>query len=154
MPEFQPSALQLPAIIDLPPMVRGYIAAMLWANTFHYDGEELKSADPAVTEQAGVTRDAIRAAVRDCKAFAAMAASDRVDPTDRSVVAGAIEWRSYPNHDALEYAGHCFALSRNGHGAGFFDSRYGAHRRLHQLAKTFGSATWILSANGNARVLE
>lgn len=46
--------------------------------------------------------------------------------------------------DNLEQAGHDFCLSRNGHGAGFWDGGWGEHGdKLHAMTKPYGSQTLV-----------
>lgn len=48
-----------------------------------------------------------------------------------------------------EEAGYNFELSRNGHGAGFWDRGYKHGAELHELAKTFGSFGLEASGHGD-----
>lgn len=127
----------------------GYRLAMIWANTLAYsdDGElvnlaehpEYRSGPGDATEWA---RDMVRKmshklaerAARDCEDF---------QETHAELLAPFVEI-----HGESE-AGHCFALSRNGHGAGFGPTS----DALQRLAKQEGEETWLLTANGRIELL-
>lgn len=128
--------------------VRGYVEVMLWANLLVESADGIEPASPEQGQDADVTVATLRQARADCRSFLRyVRGADSVD-------LGALrELASYENDGVagMEYAGHCFALSRNGHGAGFFDSHYGDHRELQRLAKSFGECSWFLSPRGFAR---
>lgn len=116
----------------------GYVEAMLWANTMEYRGEELTTVD-ATAFAKDLDPDLLKHVEATCKDFV----ESFDDPTmDRETVQ---EWRRFINcHANLPHAGKMFALSRNGHGAGFFDSGEG-YPRLQKHAKAWGSETWLLT---------
>jgi hypothetical protein len=86
---------------ELDSFVAAYIEAALWSSTDD-DGEPL---DSGAYDLADETREAMTA---DCEAFLNEWAST-IEAADLSI----------------EQAGHDFWLSRNGHGAGFFDRGLG-----------------------------
>lgn len=145
MPQFQSSA----DLSKESPFVRDYCVTMLWANTQEYSANgELAPAEPDRTQDAQVTRKALREARSDAYGFLhALEGKGRGE--DPALLA---EWERYKEARSVEDAGGDFALSRNGHGAGFF-SRDDGYPLLQAHAKTFGSADWILNRRGNATPL-
>lgn len=131
--------------VDFLDFLQGYRACMLWANALRYsEAGELDSANLSGEEceyrasepRAFFAGAFLLSSARDCAAFmrdnaAALAlASEVVD---------------------FERAGHLFALSRNGHGAGFFDYEYGqdaataaAFRSLQDAARAWGESSVLL----------
>lgn len=117
---------------DLDEMVTAYIAASLWAGLAEYPAEEYASTDPdhhsnpepledffSDADIAQSDRDQI---VADCRDFATANAADLADM------------------DAGQ-AGHDFYLTRNGHGAGFWDRGLGAlGERLTRACKPYGES--------------
>jgi hypothetical protein len=125
--------------------IPGYIRTMLFANTMTQDASgELTTSDQ---RDARIGKDARKAACSDIRDFVRSIYSLDVSPKL------AAERDAFITSHGARELGSCFALSRNGHGAGFFDRGIG-FPELQAWAKTFGSATWILSSNGNAQVLE
>lgn len=116
----------------------GYVEAMLWCNTMEYRGEELTTID-ATSFIDDLTPDLLAHVEETCKDFV----QSFEDPTlDRELRQ---EWLRFLNCYAnLPHAGKMFALSRNGHGAGFFDCGEG-FPRLQEWAKAWGSETWLLT---------
>lgn len=82
----------------------GYTTALFWSSTDDVDGETVNLDLYPVSTQAG---DHCRAA---CLAF--------WQANEADIRAAAAE---YNKDDGFGYAGHDFALTRNGHGAGFWD---------------------------------
>lgn len=119
--------------IGLDSFLRGYVATMLFANTFAGDGEQLESRD--VRGEVDPSDDARKEAREDCIDFLA---SFDADDADAELVA---EWNAYVADYGFEDAGSDFALSRNGHGAGFFDKDAD---RVQRHAKAWGSRSWIV----------
>lgn len=116
--EYEPSAINRPA----DPFLRGYLDAAEWAGI--YDDDEREALRNST--RARWTRDSIRNAARDCKAFQAENAAD-------------LELYYAEGYDR-ERAGMDFYLSRNGHGAGFFDHGIApVFRRLQEAARVYGS---------------
>lgn len=128
--------------------VRGYVEAMLWANLLVETADGIDVASPKQGQDADVTVATLRQARADCRSFLRY-----VRGADSANLGALRELASYESDDVagMEYAGHNFALSRNGHGAGFFDSDYGDHRELQRVAKSFGDCSWFLSPRGFAR---
>jgi hypothetical protein len=86
------------------------------------DGEEVEGAD--------LSPEFVAQATADCEDFLALA-GDMVDPDDAGD------------------AGYYFWLTRNGHGAGFWDGDYPEHGdALTDIAKSFGEQYLYLGDNG------
>lgn len=112
--------------IDFEKFVDGYIEAALWADCMPAEedgemggGEDLILRDGA--REAMIERGQLR---------------DFVDAYEADLAEYVVE-RGVP----MDWAGHDFWLTRNGHGAGFWDRGLGAlGDRLTAAAKTYGSA--------------
>lgn len=120
--EYQVQAVNLPS----DEMSKGYLEAAEWIGL-------VEDADRDALEQSVAARwsdDSLREAREDCEAFGAHAQSECPQ-----------EWERYVEEHGLAQAGHDFYLSRNGHGAGFFDRGRGrGYPGLQRVAETFGSA--------------
>lgn len=111
---------------SLPPLVRGYIEAAMWTLTDE-DGEPLD-----YLGLHDIAAETIERARQDCAEFEE-ANRHHMDDT------GADD----------EQHGHDFWLTRNGHGAGFWDRGYGAiGDQLTTAAQLFGSADWYVGDDG------
>lgn len=109
--------------------VRGYRDAMLWANAYlaDSDGEFIDGRDYA--EPADVDRT-------DADAFW----------DSLGYVLTAVQ---YYRENGIDYAGHDFALTRNGHGAGFWDRGLGrVGDMLTEEARAYGSHYIAISDDG------
>lgn len=112
MPEFIPS--HTPSDVD--EFTRGYLAAVEWLLDEDVNRDKIR----------GFSRDAIARAKGDCKAF------------QRDNAADLAAYEESTGRD-MECAGHDFWLTRNHHGAGFWDR--GDHpclRRLTDAAHVYG----------------
>lgn len=114
-----------------------YIAAMLWSSTgTDQNGEELES-----LEGFELSTEAYRHAREDCELF---------------LIAGKYLMAELPDFygacvkgGAYAYAGHDFWLTRNGHGAGFWDRGLeDIGDRLTELSKTFGELDPYIGDDG------
>jgi hypothetical protein len=110
---------------------RGYIECMLWANTLSDNGGEPEARDHRGEE---VPAEVAAVAAADVAAFIQDAATSP-------------EWSDYIAEHGSERLGMDFALSRNGHGAGFFDRGHG-FPDLQRRAKVYGAATWAVGPEG------
>jgi hypothetical protein len=123
---------------DFKSFVDGYIVCALWSSTDNADesgGEPLdKNYDE--TDVDAATLDKMTA---DCRDFFAKNAAD---------LAAAIE--AYGKDDSPGYAGHDFWLTRNGHGAGFWDGDLPEElgERLTVAAKAFGTCDLYVGDDG------
>lgn len=127
--------------IDFDLMVEGYVGAMLFANT--YDAETMESNDvrddwPDTDDV--LDTDAGQTVAEICDDFLGYCLAE-----DPQAVA------DYERELGSESFGADFALSRNGHGAGFADNGF---RQLQRMAKTFGPNTWQMDNEGDLQVLE
>jgi hypothetical protein len=115
-------------------MLRGYIAAALWSSCDD-DNEPmdgLYSRDDIATE----TLNEMRA---DCSDFLAALDGESFTDDDREEAL-----------DDPEYLGHNFWLTRNHHGAGFWDGRYNDDlgRKLTELSHPYGSCNLYVGDDG------
>lgn len=127
--------------IDFDDMVEGYVGAMLFANTV--DAETMESDDYRyVFPDTGdvLATDAGESAVETCDDFLGYCLAEA--PQDVA---------DYERDNGSESFGSDFALSRNGHGSGFFDKGYD---KLQKLAKTFGPNTWQITDDNELEILE
>ena len=110
---------------------RGYIATMIWANTVTWDETgEMSEAPAHVTPSKACKRQA----EADCRTFLG---------TVGKVLAALVEADTY----RWELAGHYLALTRNGHGAGYWDRGLGlAGDYLTAQAHAMGEVTWVTYA--------
>lgn len=133
---------------DFLAFLEGYRACMLWANSFRYVGEELQSTCFSGEEceyrasypRAFFIGAFLVSSARDCRAFIV----DNRAALDLCEESGTFDY---------ERAGLLFALSRNGHGAGFFDFEYGALpdvsracRALQTAARVWGESSLLLES--------
>ena len=134
MPEFFPS--HVPA--DAGDFLRGYLAAAEWLLD-----------DQSPPEEGGIDRETIKGwapaaladARGDCEAFEAANAADLAEYCGLR--------RQGEGYSAVEAAGHDFWLSRNGHGAGFFDrGNEAVFDRLQKAASVWGGADLYLGDDG------
>src|SRR5690606_19812024 len=112
---------------------RGYVTAILWANAYREDEEtgELvldEDADYAYVtpgrwwENVGINLD-------DADSFL----DDNIETLRRVATMHAIRWSAFESH------GNDFALTRNGHGVGFWDHGYGEDGDvLSDVARAYG----------------
>lgn len=105
-----------------------YIEAMEFTD-FHSDNEELQTAD-------GLSDELLASLAADCEAFQEANADDLDE--------------AYEEHGyTTEQAGHDFWLTRNGHGAGFWDRGLGAvGTRLSDAAHAYGNCDLYVGDDG------
>lgn len=123
-------------IDTLDDFTRGYIECLLWSSTDNADesGGEPLDANYDIDD---ITPESLERIVADCKDFqesnAALLEAAYADP----------EWDAEnqrftkPNYDA-SHAGYDFWLTRNGHGAGFWDRGLEQGDELTKAAKIYG----------------
>lgn len=106
---------------------RGYVDAALWSSTD--DNDRPLDRDHSASDIATPT---LRKMAADCLRFQRVARADLNEADISSAEAG-----------------HCFWLSRNGHGTGFWDRDLGAvGDRLHAKAKRFGEFNLYVGDDG------
>jgi hypothetical protein len=114
---------------DFKSFVDGYIECALWSSNDRTDdgGDDPLDRNYSAEDLSFETATAM---VADCKAFVDANAAD---------LAVAIE--AYGKDDSPGYAGHDFWLTRNGHGAGFWDGDLpdALGKRLADAAYAFGT---------------
>lgn len=124
---------------DYQRFLSGYTTALYWSSSDTVDGEDVTLDQYPTSTQAD---DHCRAA---CLAFFTANMGD--------VYSAATAYKS-PDHDGLELAGHDFALTRNGHGAGFWDGDLpddlGA--RLTEASKVAGECWPYLGDDGTVYI--
>lgn len=133
-PEYQAHLRQ--SRLDLQEFINGYIGCCLWANALEYvpgpngyEEPELGSVD-LTAERDRLTFDALKAMVRDAMDFY------RANyPEMHPAVLEGCTW---------ERMGELFALSRGGHGTGFFDQGFRASQRLQDAARVYGSQDLLI----------
>lgn len=112
---------------DLTAFERGYVAAAQWLTpTEDEDGKEGEEAE-------SISAEALVEIKAECRDFQE---ANKVDLEEAYTVHGYCE----------EYAGHDFYLTRNGHGAGFWDRGLGAvGDRLTKASEPYGSTDnyWV-----------
>lgn len=118
----------------------GYVVALLWSSTDEVNGETVNLDNYELSTAGG---DRCRA---DCLAFFKANAAD--------LQAAAQLYVSHHGSTGYEMAGHDFALTRNGHGAGFWDGdlpeALGA--RLTESAKKAGECWPSLGDDGDVYI--
>ncbi len=122
--------------------LEGYLETAIWAEESNLE-EELKLAWDEGIETEGVRdarefhnghfcKDAIRKATKDCKDFL-REAEDILE--------------NEPEDDPSTW-GHDFWLTRNGHGAGFWDGDYEKGKELTEIAKGYGEVNLTITNDG------
>lgn len=110
--------------------LKGYTEAMLWCNTYGRDWNETR--DHRGQPLSRVTQ---RQASRDCRRFLVGLGVAHEKEFESALV----------DQLSFERMGVCFALSRNRHGAGFFD--FGCNL-LQTEAKLYGECLWCMNSRG------
>ncbi len=122
---------------------QGYVEAAFWTS----EGPDEDGGQIGDAGFADLAPEALASMLEDCKAFQEMAQVD---------LAAAYDMNPYGYEEAN--AGHDFWLTRNGHGAGFWDRGFGDLRtdtvggRLSRDAKSFGSSDLYLGDDGKVYV--
>lgn len=127
---------------DLDEFTRAYIECALWSETDNADdtGGEPLDKNYSIDD---IAPEAIQRMAEDCDKFQ----RDHAALLERAKY-GAREWSD------AEMAGHDFWLTRNGHGAGFWDRDLGeVGEALTEAADTFGECNLIVGDDGKIYVL-
>lgn len=119
---------------------RAYLTAAMFTGVEYPDGHPDKDSDKEYDlDPAGIKPDSIRDMLADCKAFQEKAADLLAEAYSRDGYSHA-ESGAGPE----DMAGHDFWLTRNGHGAGFWDRSAldadGLGDKLTEVAKGFGES--------------
>ena len=130
---------------DFDDFVKGYVACLLW--TGHDESAESGGVPLDKNYSASdITSETMKKIKRDCAEFM------KVNKVDLAQYAAK---RSYNPAEgtAMDYAGHDFCLTRNGHGAGFWDRGLGdLGQRLTEASKKFGEQNLYVGDNGKLYV--
>lgn len=115
---------------NLDDFLSGYAYAILWANAYRYEGEEM-----VLDEDATYAYHSPGKWWEDC-------GIDLDDAREFFHAHWPVLWDL--GKDDFAQHGHDFALTRNGHGAGFWDRGYGeVGERLTESAKVYGEHSVI-----------
>ena len=115
--------------------IEGYVECLLWIGT-NERGEPLDD----LFDVDDIAPEAMREIETDCGAFMHDNAADLERYADE---------RDCPMGQAMDHAGHDFALTRNGHGTGFWDRGMGAlGDRLSDASKAWGSQDLYVGDDG------
>ena len=114
---------------------KGYLSALVWSeNTGDmHEGEHAKYNITDEHDHSDMTLDAISESFEDCNDFV----SHNIAMLEERAVA--TDWSSM---------GHDFALTRNGHGAGFWDRGLRFDHELSEECKPYGSAHLMMDEDG------
>jgi hypothetical protein len=117
--------------------IKSYIEAMLWANVCW----ETETGDAPAGQEARLTRQQESDLAKDARDFLAKNETD---------IASLRDFTS----DPYGQSGHDFALTRNHHGAGFWDRGYGAvGKRLTRASEAYGEANIFASIDDRSGVI-
>lgn len=129
--------------LEVSDFVKHYLAAAEWTDcNADHDDPDAEGIWPGFEQANGWHTDAVRDAIEDCENFIFLITN--------------IEWDDCNLFEAYESAGgqnslmgHDFWLTRNGHGAGFWDRGLGkVGDAMSEAAKTFGSKDCYLDQFG------
>lgn len=118
---------------------RAYIATALWSSTDD-EGEPLDG----VHDESDIAPDTLAAMVADCASFQTTNAGLLAD----AIATGAV--KCGPDFDEMGRAGHDFWLTRNRHGAGFWDGDWPEPyaKQLTDMAHAYGSVDLYVGDDG------
>ena len=114
---------------------KGYLSALVWSeNTGDmYEGEHARYSITDEHDESDMTLDAISESFEDCNDFV----SHNIAMLEARELA--TDWASM---------GHDFALTRNGHGAGFWDRGLRFDNELSDECEPYGSAHLMMGDDG------
>jgi hypothetical protein len=120
--------------------IKGYITALIWSE--HDDDPE---DGPGVSDEHSaddLSPEAWLEILRDCADFELSYGNIIERATHDGTVRG--------SHSVMEQAGHDFALTRNGHGAGFWDGDWAEPhaQRLTDASKAYGTQGLYVGDDG------
>ena len=139
------------AAAEFEDFVSGYFDAMLRANTYDGRRPEFEWADDALVDvrDGTLTLDDAAAAEleQDCRDF--------LTPQAVRLIHGAMRRGTRYQEYGWAGAGHDFALTRNGHGVGFWDRGFGiVGEALTKLAKPYGTRSLYVDHDDVVRIFE
>jgi hypothetical protein len=126
-------------IDDLDPFTRAYLECALWSSTNEDGDSEFIDGKYSLDD---LSPKAVQQAKDDCGRFA-------TDNGQSFFGAYMILWNG--SHGDFEgRMGHCFWLSRNGHGSGYFDERpkNAVWDKLQNAARDFGETNLVVGDDG------
>lgn len=126
-------------IDSLDSFTRGFLECALWSSLDSYDDAGGNPLD----ENYGIedfAPETLAQLLKDCEAFQQDEAKDLALATEQLS----------PNRDADSQHGHDFWLTRNGHGAGFWDRGYpdGIGKRLTEASEAYGTVDLYVGDDG------
>lgn len=115
--------------------IKGYVIALLWSEVSDPDPGDPTGGYFLVTDENvpdDFSQEAWLKIMRDCTDF---------ELTHGAEIGASECSRGSGDHSVMEQAGHDFALTRNGHGAGFWDGDWPKEigERLTLASKSYGS---------------
>lgn len=135
------------AVSDVASFFEGYVETLLW--TASWDSETGDAPDGYDNQSITLTPEELSELTSDALAFVASCRRELLDAANHARNA------MLDDDDKWRNLGHDFALSRNGHGAGFWDRGYGVTgTALHDHAAAFGEcnvSAWV-AENDEIRV--
>lgn len=144
--------------LQLPDFLEGYVTAALWADCLPAEGDP--EGESGGREHLTMRDDARESLAEDCRAFIEANLADLERYAEHAISATPVDvGKPYGGDAALrvaawERAGHDFWLTRNGHGAGFWDRGLGdLGDRLTEAAKVYGEVLVIDCGDGTADTL-
>lgn len=118
--------------------LRGYIECALWSSTDESDPETGGEPLDKNYSASDIAPETLAAMNRECLSFMEANENDLVE-----TCTSGRDWTGYEQH------GHDFWLTRNGHGAGFWDRGYGeAGKRLTKSAEACGERCLYVGDDG------
>lgn len=130
---------------ELDSFIQGYITCALWSSTYerlNEDTEEFETAslDDDYSED-DLSTEAMQTIKEDCKDF--------VKANKALLKRYYKAYKPSQQYDVIECAGHDFWLTRNGHGAGFWDRGLGKlGEQLADSARVYGSVDLYVGDDG------
>ncbi len=140
------------SVSGLSPLVRAYLTTALWCSVDSYYNRRVGRDEDACLDHdfapEHFSQAALARAVADCERF------ERENEEALSAAIATGEVRCGPDFNEWERVGHDFWLTRNGHGAGFWDGDwpepYGRH--LSEAACKFGGVDLCVSDAGEVEM--
>lgn len=127
--EYPDLTIELPEVD--PDFLDGYLTAALWSSTDD-DGEPLDSS----YQQCDISPELLASSVADCRQFLELA-GDLLNGLEKQI-----------RCSDMEYAGHDFWLTRNWHGAGFWDGDWANGDKLTEICRQFPEVNLCVGDDG------
>lgn len=136
---------------DLDEFLSAYIRAALWSSNDESDPETGGEPMDRNHDRTDIAPETLARMRSDCLAFLNHRLGGRlIGIAERLEAEGRWSLPVGANCSVMEYAGHDFLLTRNGHGCGFFDGDWpkGLAEGLDRLAREFGTFDLYLGDDG------